>query len=505
MLAKEFMGLFAGLERAHGTYAIDSSRSDGKQVGKAATLAKPVTLELWEEHLAGKRSLGIIPIRDDNQCVFGAIDIDIYQGFNLVGIAKKIEKLDLPLVTIRSKSGGAHLYLFTEEPVPASLMQGKLREIAAAMGYGGSEIFPKQIEIISNRGDIGQWINMPYFDSGRSARYCVTAGGKTLNAAEFLEYVKDFRILADDLESIHVDIAQALDDGPPCLQHLITQGFPEGVRNNGLFNLGVYARKAFPDTWKTKLEEYNHKYMDPPLESAEVQALAKSLARKDFRYTCDKPPISAHCNSAVCRLRKFGIGGSDNVPLMHSLTKFDSRPPIWFIDIEGQGRLELSTEDLQNQGKFQKRCMDELNMMPQQMGRQAWTETINSLFENMTVVDVPEDASLVGQLWLHLEAFCTGRAQAREPEEMLLGKPWYDDGRDVHWFRIVDFMKYLDRNHYREFKVHQIVAKLKEKGATHKFMKLKGRGVNCWGVDWFMQSHDTYKVPGDVEDDKPVF
>ena len=34
------------------------------------------------------------------------------------------------------------------------------------------------------------------------------------------------------------------------------------------------------------------------------------------------------------------------------LTKQDSEPPIWFLDVEG-GRLELETDDLLNQNRFQ--------------------------------------------------------------------------------------------------------------------------------------------------------
>ena len=47
----------------------------------------------------------------------------------------------------RSKSGGAHLFLFTEEPVTAEDLRNKLTQLAAVLGYGNCEIFPKQIKI----------------------------------------------------------------------------------------------------------------------------------------------------------------------------------------------------------------------------------------------------------------------------------------------------------------------------------------------------------------------
>jgi hypothetical protein len=58
-------------------------------------------------------------------------------------LIEKIRKLKLPLVVCRSKSGGAHCFLFTTEWVDAKDMQATLQQISAALGYGGSEIFPK--------------------------------------------------------------------------------------------------------------------------------------------------------------------------------------------------------------------------------------------------------------------------------------------------------------------------------------------------------------------------
>ena len=44
-------------------------------------------------------------------------------------------------------------------------------ELAAGIGYGGVEIFPKQREVLVDRGDIGSWLNMPYFEGETSVRY----------------------------------------------------------------------------------------------------------------------------------------------------------------------------------------------------------------------------------------------------------------------------------------------------------------------------------------------
>ena len=38
-------------------------------------------------------------------------------------------------------------------------------EISAFLGYGGCEVFLKQEQLLVERGDVGNFINLPYFDS----------------------------------------------------------------------------------------------------------------------------------------------------------------------------------------------------------------------------------------------------------------------------------------------------------------------------------------------------
>jgi|TARA_R100000482_G_C5090307_1_gene130472 hypothetical protein len=227
--------------------------------------------------------------------------------------------------------------------------------------------------------------------------------------------------------------------------------------------------------------------MDPPLASTEVQAVMKSANRKDYHYTCSKAPIAPYCNAAVCKLRAHGIDGGNDMPTIHSLTKFDSNPPIWFLDIEGGGRLELETDDLQNQRRFQKKCMEKLNMLPSKMSEPAWAKLINHLMDNLTIIPAPVDASPIGQLMEHIDRFVNGRAQARSKEELLLGKPWTEHNK--HYFRMSDLMAYFDRMHFRDYRIHQVTAILKQNGAEHHFFNLKGKGTNCWSIAK-IETHD---------------
>ena len=83
----------------------------------------------------------------------------------------KIKENNFPLIVCRSKSGGAHAFLFTKEFVPATVMRVKLKLIASAVGFSGAEIFPKQDYIRVDRGDTGRFLNLPYHASQRTVRF----------------------------------------------------------------------------------------------------------------------------------------------------------------------------------------------------------------------------------------------------------------------------------------------------------------------------------------------
>jgi P4 family phage/plasmid primase-like protien len=313
-LAARFHALFAGAEDAYGTYndiAPDETRTDGKQKGKAVTLRGRVTDELWQRHLDGRNGLGIVPIREDGTCLFGGIDIDVY-GLNHAETAVKLNKVAPAIMPCRSKSAGCHGYLFAKEPVPAAKMQGALRAIAARMGLGDSEIFPKQSEKAS-ADDFGSWINMPYADGDSTTRFAVKLNGDPYSMEEFLATAEARKV---DAEWFAQPLSQSapntdLPDGPPCLQHLMELGFPPGTWNSGCLNLGIYCKKASPDNWKDQLVQLNAKnFPADRWPSSDLNGIIKSLSKEEYRYQCNKAPLAQYCNRELCQTRKFGIGTS---------------------------------------------------------------------------------------------------------------------------------------------------------------------------------------------------
>ena len=500
-LIGSLMSLFDGLSTVYGIYQIDGHlpNADKKVIGRAATVRKSLTTEIWQLHIDGKQGLGVIPIRDDSMVKFGAIDIDKYP-LNLVEVNYKIQDKKLPLVLCRTKSGGAHLYLFLQDWTNAEAVQAKLREFATILGYGDSEVFPKQTKIVADRGDIGQWINMPYFDAHKTERYALNENDKKLDLVSFVDYATHKAISAEELRWVGVHGPEILPGGPPCLNHLVRVGFPEGVRNNGLFNLGVYALKANKDKWRALLEDFNNRFMDPPLPAIDVLGVMKSLNKKDFNYMCQQPPIKQHCDANKCKRCEFGIRGNDpGMPVFGTLTKIESNPPVWFLGVEGGGRLELSTEDLHNPRRFQLKCMESLNVMPHLVKLEVWTTMIQKLLSEVTVVTVPRESTPIGILLLHLEEFCTSRAQGKTHDELVLGKPWTNN--NFHYFRMKDFLAYLERQKFTSMKLHQIAVHLQEvPGCEKRFFNVRGKGVNCYMIPEFKKQIESFETPAQTKE-----
>ncbi len=475
-LAKKFFELFAGLDRAHGTYVtLDKANAKKKVEGRAVTLTKPVTEALWEAHLDGSgKGLGIIPIMDDANVNWAAIDIDDYE-LNHIALEEKINKIKLPVVMCRTKSGGAHLYVFFKEPVTAKLARSKLMEWVIALGLGiGTEIFPKQIAL-ANKSDVGNWI--------KTTRFAIYKGQK-LSAKKFLEYAKVKAISLTQLENFTVELGEGhFNDGPPCLQTLSTSGFPQGTRNMGLFNIGVYCRHKFGDDWQAHMEDMNREFMQPPLGSAEVTQAVKSLSKKTYFYTCDKQPIVQCCNKEICKTRTFGIGGNgEDIPVtIGSLVRINSEIPTFFIDVEGV-RMEVTPQDLLMQERFRLLCIEKINKLPTRMKASEWEKIVRDRLDSVEIIEAPRDSGPVGQFQLHLEAFCTNRHKARAMDELLLGKPYANAEDQRTYFRSVDLMKYLDQQHFRDFKPQKVWALLRDLGATHKQEMLKGKCVQCWSI-----------------------
>ena len=442
--------IFEGNNSAYGQLILTGSKTEsGKAEGKAFIKRQPISDQLWEDHLAGKEpALGVIPINENNECKWGCIDVDVY-NLDHMAIMRNIKGMGFPLVTFRSKSGGAHLFLFAKEFIPASLMQSKLKEMSEALGYGGSEIFPKQTEILVERGDTGNFLNLPYHGGIRGLRYTFKAGGEAASLESFYSIYDEWAQTKEEIDNIVVKKAEVVEifpDGPPCLNQLAKEGFGEGSRNNALFNLAVYRKQADPDNWEDKVMEDNQKYMTPPLSFQEVKQLMGSIGKRGYdKYRCKDQPICGVCNAAKCRTKKFGVGFTDEqMPLLETLTKINSNPPQWFLTVD-EKRVELKTEQLHNPNLFAIAVLDQANVVSPIPKAADWREIyVKPLMNNLQEIEPLESLDPVNQIINLLYDFTVNRPQARTKEDILRKMSWTNEGHT--YFRLDDFYMFCKKN-----------------------------------------------------------
>lgn len=500
-LPERFMARFRGLERAHGTYQTTGKRTPrGKVEGRARTFKEPVTLVHWTGHLAGEVGVGIIPVTDDGFCRFAAIDVDVYD-LNLEHLEARVQEAELPLVLCRTKSGGAHLYLFLSEAVKASLVREKMMEWAIVLGYPKVEVFPKQSELASEN-DVGSWINMPYFGGAKSTRYAI-AKGKALTPEEFLTHAAETAITTARLSGIEGKTDPTFDDAPPCLQHLARQGFPEGTRNQALFNLAVFAKMKFKDDWQDRVREMNRGLLQPPLGDAEVTNVIKQIGKKDYFYTCKQQPIVDSCNRSICVKRTHGISGSNGDPgiSLDGLVKHLTDPPTYYVNVNGRRVHVESSADLMLQNRFVLACMDQINVIPKKVKENDWRDLISALMAKVEEVEAPEDAGIAGQFWHIVEEFCTTRNVGESMEDVALEKAYSREGRT--FFYSPTLLAYAERRKVR-VGPHRAWAILREHaGECHRF-RVKGKVLRVWSVTEFPKvdfGPVTPKVIDDTGDD----
>ena len=496
-MLERLKNIFAGLESAYGaTKLTNELRADGKNEVKSFTIKQPVTNLLWEKHLNGDEpALGIVPINENNQCKWGCIDIDTYP-FDHKKLITKIREKKFPLIVFRSKSGGAHVFLFTRFFVPASLIRQKLQIMASALGFAKAEIFPKQSNIKADRGDIGNFLNMPYHGGDKTVRYGIGDDGQSLTIDKFIDEYEKYVQKEEDLRNLLVTKAdsktdEAFPDGPPCLNTIIKNGpIIEGNgevaasgRDNGLFNIGVYLKKVDPMGWQDNIEEYNNeKYIKPPLKSDDVIRVKAQVEKKDYDFKCKDKPICNFCDERLCYTKKYGKGDEVRMPAITTIRKYQSDPPIFFVTVD-EDTIEVDAPTLHDHEKFSVVCMTELGTPLIPVGKLIWRKQLAKLMKNMDYIKAPDDTKVDIQLKEILTDFIS--RDGKDWDSILKRKPYTEQG--VSYFKFKDFWLYLIRTKswsektYPKNKTIRLLEDLFK--ARQEVKKITEKSVKVWAVE----------------------
>ena len=136
------------------------------------------------------------------------------------------------------------------------------------------------------------------------------------------------------------------------------------------------------------------------------------------------------------------------------------------------------------------------------MPAQAWEQRINTLLQSVEVVIDPDDASPEGQFEKALDAFLTGKVQARHRDEIMNGKPYQDIDEAKVYFRSEDLFIYLEARRFRYSNQHQIWSWLRTLGGDRKTFRIKGKPIKVWSVpapEYFQD--DDLEIPTNLSED----
>lgn len=421
---EKLMTLFRGSSRAHGVYTeqLDKDPLKKKVKGKAMTVSMAPTLKKWIQHVTGECGLGIIPINEENKCWWGVLDID--GEVDHVKIQQRIQALELPLVVCYSKSKSAHCFLFLEHQVPAESIRSILEEMASKLGVAGCEIFPKQNTLNVEKGDLGNWLNMPYFNNNRRGVLLVNDELHEQDLPEFLEYAYSKRLSQEDWDKLigkiqkHIeDLESVLEGAPPCIQYILkTQGICEGNRNKLMYNIAVYCKKRYPEEeFEDRVKEIHDKYAQNPLSIRELNTIMDSVKGKEYRYQCKDGMLKQFCNSSICVERDNGIDFSTEIKSIKNATRILTNPIIYAVEVELESerpsKVYVSTDQLFKQDLFRKACSEQLHKTFCPVSTKQWNTMSTSIINNAINQDPPYDMMEEYQLYVALVDYVTNRAQ----------------------------------------------------------------------------------------------
>ena len=471
---QEFIKNFTGLERNYGFCNISNGYEDpdtGKikfKNGDYGWSGKPITEFDYKQHLDGTKSIGIQPCNDNDLARFGAIDIDpkIYKDLDVKYYLDIIQEKELPLIPIKSKSGGLHLYLFTKELVRAKVIKDFLEDILFLFKLPiNTEIFPKQTKLGSDTNGNkvnGNFINLPYF--GKKERVAIDPSGKEIPFDLFLQCVelnkvdsKQIKELSDNLIQKALDGgAEEFKDGPPCLEILSKNKMKDG-RDRFLYNYMVFSKKKYSDDWKNKVLQAGRNYFEfnQTWTDDHIKMKIKNWEKQEKGHTCSDELLSPVCVKSECVKRKFGIISDRKIdwPLMTNLIKVDFKPdPEYYLTVENKKGESVSVHakdvnKLKDQKELRGLIMAQADIFPPPIKAMDFHAMINALLDTQDTVQ-PAPGTRPMEILKKLIREHINGPQATTHNSFLSGNVLKDE--TYAYFVYDDFYNFLKENEWKK-------------------------------------------------------
>ena len=472
---KKFIEFYSGLKRSYGYATMDKAvlSDEGKLKPIYGWTGYPITDNDYVQHLEGKRAIGIQPCDDEGKARFGAIDIDdkqhSYKNFPFQKYIDLIIKYNLPVIPVKSKSGGLHLCVFFKEKVSALFIRNFFDKILMTLGLPSNiEIYPKETELGTKSDgtpDDGHFINLPYFN--KTERVALNPNGGVFTFEQFIKVVELNLQTEESIEQFNkTHIKTLLNggndeflDGPPCLQIMTKNKLVDG-RDRFLYNYMVFAKKAYPDNWEEKVKEAARNYFeyDKNWDDKKVEIKIRSWRKETKGHTCNEDPIKDFCIKSECIKRQFGIlsDKKKRYPKVSGLQKYDYPEPEYTFNIEkpdGSGVISCRAKNIRqitNQLEMRNLIGNAAGFVPPMVKQWEYQESvIDVLFstKNPETIKPPKSATLEGILEQELIDWING-PEAKNDVSFRSGSVLFEK-EDVY-FKFTPFFDHIKNREWKE-------------------------------------------------------
>lgn len=493
---KKFIEFYSGLKRSYGYATMDKAilSDEGKLKPTYGWTGYPITDDDYVQHLEGKRAIGIQPCDDEGKARFGAIDIDdkqhSYKNFPFQKYIDLIVQYNLPVIPVKSKSGGLHLCVFFKEKVSALFIRNFFDKILMTLGLPSNiEIYPKETELGTKSDgtpDDGHFINLPYFN--KTERVALNPNGGTFTFEQFIQVIEVNLQTEESIEQFNKKHIRTLltggndefSEGPPCLQIMTKNKLVDG-RDRFLYNYMVFAKKAYPDSWEEKVKEAARNYFeyDKNWDDKKVELKVRAWRKETKGHTCNEDPIKDFCIKSECIKRQFGIlsDKKKKYPKVSGLQKYDYPEPEYTFNIEkpdGSGVISCRAKNIRqitNQLEMRNLIGNAAGFVPPMVKQWEYQESvIDILFstKNPEIIKPPKSATTEGILEQEIIDWVNG-PEAKNDVSFKSGAVLFE--KDEVYFKFTPFFDHIKNREWKEnrLKTTELMTRLFE--AKHDVSK----------------------------------
>ena len=498
-MVEKFIKIFEGLNSAHGSFKKNKSKLPGQKVeGTHFVLRDEVTTAMWDNHLKGiGQSLGIMPVNEDSKCKWGCIDVDKFE-LDYEEILKKIRKLSLPLVMCRSKSGCAHIFLFTTKFIPAEEVRFVLVKFAAQLGLADKldRIYPMQTTFV--KGGTGSWLNLPYFNHEEGTRYAYKDNFDAADLNEFFELHDQYALdnvdqyLTEEEPAKEKKINNKKVKEPkfiPCVTNCMAANngkIPKGMRNDFLYQAGLFFHKsheAFSKfegktrTAESLLRDFNTNSLIEAESEQRIITTQESVQKDGYKYKCKTPSVKKYCDPSKCVRNVFGITPEIAKELVSieevlgDIIEYGSVPPIFYMNVKVNDkgnklkdvRVEFKGSELKDKRSYITKLQNFGHFPPQTLERMKQVDFsifMQERIDKRIHIEAAEEAQQDFDFIALVRDFLDKSQVSVDKSDLLEGACYYDQKKKVMHFRLERLSQYL--NAIRQpMKAREIAFKIK--------------------------------------------